>query len=164
MTVDDLLARIGRVMTESWLEEIAWTRETLAGFLANGCPTEYAKVLRDLFGIPLETWPKLIHPPKALPRHEPERIIRSMDVNTQGRSANVKRGAGRATRKHPAQKKLYEKGKTITDVAAELGEGRPRVSAWFADGEANRPIPKRHAEKLRDKYGIPMNAWSRVAD
>lgn len=93
-----------------------------------------------------------------------KRIIRTMDVNTHGSPANVKRGAGRATRKHPAQKRLYEKGKTITDVASDLGEGRPRVSSWFADGDANRPIPRRHAEKLRDKYGIPLTAWSRIAD
>src|SRR5688572_7411553 len=49
-----------------------------------------------------------------------ERTIRTMDVNTQGRSASVKRGAGRATRKHPGQKRLYEKGKTITAIAAGL--------------------------------------------
>jgi hypothetical protein len=93
-----------------------------------------------------------------------ERIIRTMDVNTEGRSASVKRGAGRATRKHPAQKRLYEKGKTLTDIAAELGEGRPRVSAWFAEHPANRPIPRRHADHLRKKYGIPLDAWLRIAD
>lgn len=91
-----------------------------------------------------------------------KRTIRSMDVNTHGRSASVKRGAGRATRKHPAQKRLYERGKTITDIAAELKEGRPRVSSWFAEGDAQRPIPRHHAEYLRDKYGIPINVW-RVA-
>jgi hypothetical protein len=91
--------------------------------------------------------------------------IRSMDVNTQGQSEAVKRGAGRATRKHPAQRKLYERGRTITDVAKELGEGRPRVSAWFAPvGKGNRPIPRRHAETLHQKYGIPFAAWARVAD
>lgn len=93
-----------------------------------------------------------------------ERIMPDMDVNTHSHDARVRSGAGRATRKHPAQKKLYERGKTITSIASELKEGRPRVSAWFADGEANRPIPKRHAETLKEKYGIPLSAWSRVAD
>lgn len=93
-----------------------------------------------------------------------ERTIRTMDVNTGSNDARVKAGAGRATRKHAAQKKLYQRGMTISSLAIELKEGRPRVSAWFAEGEANRPIPKRHAEKLRDKYGIPLTAWSRIAD
>ena len=93
-----------------------------------------------------------------------ERTIRTMDVNTGSTDARVKSGAGRATRKHPAQKKLYQQGKTITSLAAELKEGRPRVSAWFAKGDANRPIPKHHADHLREKYGIPLNAWDRVAD
>jgi hypothetical protein len=100
----------------------------------------------------------------AIDMNDTDSTLRTMDVNTAGRSASVKRGAGRATRKHPAQKKLYEKGKTITDIAADLGEGRPRVSSWFAGGDANRPIPRRHAEKLHDKYGIPLSAWSRIAD
>lgn len=94
----------------------------------------------------------------------PERTIRVMDVNTHGMADDVKRGAARATRKHPAQKRLYRKGVTITKLAAELKEGRPRVSAWFAEGAGNRPIPRRHAEHLREKYGIPLSDWSRVAD
>jgi hypothetical protein len=85
-----------------------------------------------------------------------------MDVNTN--TERAKRGAGRATRKHRGQRKLYEKGHSVTSIAAELGEGRPRVSAWFADGEANRPIPRRHAEYLRDKYNIPLTSWKRIAD
>lgn len=92
-----------------------------------------------------------------------ERIIRTMDVNTHRSPVHVKRGAARATRNNPAQKRLYEKGKTITDIAADLKEGRPRVSSWFAEGEAQRPIPRRHAEFLRDTYDIPLK-WFRVAD
>lgn len=93
-----------------------------------------------------------------------DRTIPDMDVDTSGQSVSVKRGAGRATRKHEAQRKLYEKGHTITSIAAELNEGRPRVSAWFAVGDSNRPIPRRHAEYLRDKYEIPLSVWSRIAD
>lgn len=87
-------------------------------------------------------------------------IVSPMDVNTE--SESVRRAAGRATRNHPAQKKLYDAGVTITELAALLKEGRPRVSSWFAEGDANRPIPKRHAERLKEKYGIPLSAWSRV--
>jgi hypothetical protein len=92
------------------------------------------------------------------------RSIGGMDVDTTGRAVAVKMGAGRAKRKHPAQRRLYEQGHTITSIAAELREGRPRVNAWFAVGDANRPIPRRHAEYLRDRYGIPISDWSRIAD
>lgn len=98
----------------------------------------------------------------GLPSSQGERIIRSMDVNTQNVAS--RRGAGRATRKHPAQRRLYERGQTITGLATELGEGRPRVSAWFATGDGNRPIPRRHAEALKATYGIPLSSWSRIAD
>lgn len=59
---------------------------------------------------------------------------------------------------------LYVKGHTITSIADELGEGRPRVNAWFAVGKANRPIPRRHAQYLLERYEIPLSAWSRIAD
>lgn len=101
---------------------------------------------------------------RTLPDFGSNRSIGSMDVDTTGQPARVKLGAARARRKHPAQRALYEHGKTVTSIAAELGEGRPRVNAWFADGEANRPIPRRHAERLRDRYGIPLSAWARIAD
>lgn len=87
-----------------------------------------------------------------------------MNVDTRGKSESVKRGAARATRKHRAQRKLYEAGVSLTDVARELGEGRPRVSSWFAPGETNRPIPRQHAEYLLAKYGIPLSDWRRIAD
>lgn len=99
------------------------------------------------------------------------RIVRTMNVDTRGRPAAVKRGAGRATRQHPAQKKLYEAGVTITDVARELRETRARVSSWMAEDEAgksdkpkaNRPIPRHHAVYLRDRYGVPLGVWKRIS-
>jgi hypothetical protein len=100
-----------------------------------------------------------------------ERIISAMDVNASGQSSAVKRGAARATRKHPAQVKLYSRkvegapaGITIKDLATELDETRARVSSWFATGHANRPVPRHHAEFMRKKYGIPLSAWARIAD
>lgn len=103
---------------------------------------------------------------KPFPLKKPgsDRTIGAMDVDTTGRDVSVKVGAGRATRRHPAQRILYEKGHTVTSIAKELNEGRPRVNAWFAEGEANRPIPRRHAEYLFEKYGIPLSAWKRVAE
>jgi hypothetical protein len=168
LTLDDFERLMGASLYATWLETIPWTRETVAGFFAHGIPADYAERIAVITKgtIPVSSWPKVLRGPSVstLRRHDTERTIRTMDVNTQGKSASVKRGAGRATRKHPAQKRLYERGKTITDIAGELKEGRPRVSSWFADGDTNRPIPRRHAEHLRDRYGIPLNAWLRIAD
>jgi len=102
--------------------------------------------------------------PLGLKKPGADRTIGGMDVDTTGREVSVKVGAGRATRKHPAQRTLYENGRTISSIAKELNEGRPRVNAWFAKGEANRPIPARHAQYLLEKYGIPLSAWARIAD
>jgi hypothetical protein len=102
--------------------------------------------------------PRPLNPPRA------DRTIGPMDVDTTGQPADVKAGAGRARRRHPAQRRLYEKGKTISSIAEELREGRPRVNAWFATGKTNRPIPRRHAEYLRDRYGIPLTDWARIAE
>jgi len=96
-----------------------------------------------------------------------ERIERTMsddmEVNTPQEAA-VKAGIGRSTRKHPGQRLLYENGHTVTSLARELGEGRPRVNAWFANGEANRPIPRKIAELLNKRYGIPLGVWARIKD
>ena len=98
-----------------------------------------------------------------LPEGEYERIVRSMNVDTTRHASDVKRGATRARRKHPAQRIFYEKGVTITSVAKEIGETRARVSSWMADGDALRPIPPHQAEKLRLKYGVPLSVWKRIA-
>lgn len=86
-----------------------------------------------------------------------------MDVDTS-QSAALKSGIGRSTRKHPGQKKLYEVGHTVTSLAKELKETRPRVSAWFAEGEANRPIPRKVADLLQQRYGISTDVWARIKD
>ena len=101
---------------------------------------------------------------KGLPGSAPGRTIRSVSIDTRDFSTAVKRGVGRATRKHPAQLKLYQKGVTITAVAKELRETRARVSSWMNPGKDTRAIPRHHAEYLRDKYGIPLSAWDRIQD
>jgi hypothetical protein len=87
-----------------------------------------------------------------------------MDVDTSKRPKNMKIGASRSRREHPAMRAWYEAGKTITDIAAEIGEGRPRVSSWLAtEGTSNRPIPRRHAEYFERVYGVPLGSWQRIA-
>jgi len=166
LSLDEIEARLGRFLLSEWLRRIGWTLEDWQSMYAHGVPEGWARTIADLTGgiVGPRDWPRLLPEPKALHHDRTNRIMHGMDVNTSAHPESVKRGAARATRKHPAQRKLYERGRTITDVAKELGEGRPRVSAWMAKGEANRPIPRRHAETLRARYGIPLTAWDRIAD
>lgn len=90
--------------------------------------------------------------------------VADMDVSTSGKDEAVRRAIGRSRRKHPAQAAFYKHNKTIGQVAAELGEGRPRVSSWMAEGDACREIPRRIAELLKKKYGVPLNAWTRLGN
>lgn len=166
LPLDEIEARLGHWLLLEWLKRVGWSLDDWRSMYAHGVPASWARIVAELTGgaVSLADWPRLLPEPKGLHDDRSNRIMRDMDVNTTGQPSGVKRGAARATRKHPAQKKLYEQGRTITDVARELREGRPRVSAWFAEGEANRPIPRRHAETLRQRYGIPLTAWARIAD
>ncbi len=87
-----------------------------------------------------------------------------VDVDTTGKDLKTKIGAGRATRKGAAQRALYEAGTNLTGLAAILGEKRSRVSAWFASGTSQRPIPRRHYETIRAQYGEVAVSGLRVAD
>lgn len=91
-----------------------------------------------------------------------QRIVSPVDVNASGLSPYTKRAATRSNR--DAQRKLYEKNVTVAGLARELGEKRARVSSWFAAAgtPGNRPIPRSIAERLRDKYGIPLSDWPRI--
>lgn len=85
-------------------------------------------------------------------------------VYTQSDDTRAKKGQSRSRRRHPAQRRLYESGTTITAVAVEMDETRARVSSWMAGGEALRAIPRQRAEYLRARYGIPLRAWRRIQD
>ena len=110
----------------------------------------------------LELAAKLKDP--SLTRKRIDRIVSSVNPQAQNLSAEVKRAAGRATRKGEAQRLLYAKGETIAGVAAKLGEGRALVSKWFGTAEENRPIPRKIAERMLKDYEIPLTAWSRIKD
>jgi hypothetical protein len=96
----------------------------------------------------------------------PTRIKRNVSsMQVQGDlSSDTKRAASRATSTHPGQRQLYEQNVSIAKLARELGETRARVSSWFGSGLGNRPIPRRFAEMLRDRYGIQLDVWARIAD
>lgn len=101
---------------------------------------------------------------RRLTAEKAARSIRSMPAQVQVPEA-VKRGKSRSTRNHPAQLAFYKHGKTIKDVAKEIGETRALVTAWMSDDpEANRQIPRHQAERLRRDYGVPLSAWRRIRD
>jgi hypothetical protein len=105
----------------------------------------------------------------SLIRTDSRRIInatmRNDDIDTTGRPKNMKIGAARSRRTHPAMTAWYAAGKTITAIATEVGETRARVSAWLApEPTTNRPIPSKHAAYFERTYGIPTAAWLRIGD
>ncbi|HEU4368306.1 MAG TPA: hypothetical protein VFV05_08795 [Methylomirabilota bacterium] len=107
----------------------------------------------------------------ALTGERIDRTIPTMNVDTKGRPPAVKAAVARSRRKHPAQEALYRAGITITALAAALGETRARVSAWMAEGEANRPVPVHVADRLAAgvvvagaTVRIPRTSWRRIAE
>lgn len=94
------------------------------------------------------------------------RSVSQMNVNSTGLSATTRRAATRASRPHEGLKILYEHDRDQTAIARELGETRSRVVSWFAapDSGSNRPIPRKHVNYLRDKYGVPESVWARIQD
>jgi len=101
---------------------------------------------------------------KQLPTTEKHRSVPVMDVNTERMSVITRRAATRATREHAGLRKLYEQDVSQSSLARELGETRSRVVSWFAEGPGNRPIPRKTAERIRDKYGLPLSVWARIAE
>jgi hypothetical protein len=101
---------------------------------------------------------------QQLQRTPRQRIVSPVDVNASNLSPYTKRAATRSNRS--AQRKLYEKNVTVAGLARELGETRARVSSWFAPAGSpgNRPIPRSIAERLEEKYGIPLADWARIDD
>lgn len=99
--------------------------------------------------------------PRGLPVVDTDDTLPGMNVDTRGKSEAVTRAVGRATRNHPAQRAFYKAGKTVGQIAEELREGRPRVSSWMSEDEP-RPIPRHHADYLREHYKVPLSAWKNL--
>lgn len=92
------------------------------------------------------------------------RSVSSVDVNaTVPLDSYTKRAATRSNRTHAGLKLLYEQNVTQASLARDLKETRSRVASWFAEGDLNRPIPRRHADYLLAKYRVPLSAWARIA-
>lgn len=144
MTAEDLLNEIVRARTA--LEEARGNVVRLTEYIG---ALELAAKLKD----------------PSLTRKRIDSIVSTVQLQGSPKvSSATLRASGRASRKGEAQRKLYEADMTIAKLAVKLGEGRARVSKWFGTAEENRPIPRRYAEQLLKDYGIPLSAWSRIAD
>lgn len=71
----------------------------------------------------------------------------------------------KANRKHPFVEALVSLGLTVTEIARELDYPRSTVQSWY-DGEKGnaRPIPRKAAEAIRARLGVPLSAWPRKVD
>lgn len=71
-----------------------------------------------------------------------------------------------AQRKHPFVVALLREGLTIAEVAAELKRPASTVKSWYkAERDPGyRPIPRVAAKALQARLGVPLSAWSRIAD
>lgn len=81
-------------------------------------------------------------------------------VDLTGQPENVRTAGNRTRRASEAKAALLKAGQTDGSVAALLKVGRSTVNAWFG----RLAIPKRHAETLQKKFGVPLSAWPRISD
>lgn len=86
-----------------------------------------------------------------------------MELDMTGLPLRARMGARRAKRTHAALECFYRAGVNITAVAKEIGEKRSRVDSWMRTKDT-RPIPIKHRDYLRRKYGVPNDAWLRVEE
>jgi DNA invertase Pin-like site-specific DNA recombinase len=77
-----------------------------------------------------------------------------------------RRGRPLTRKKHPFVAALIREGLTIAEVADELKANPSTVKAWYKKQGtvAHRPIPKAMAERIRDRFKVPLSAWDRIAE
>lgn len=78
----------------------------------------------------------------------------------------ARRGRPSTRKKHPFVASLLKRGLTVAEVAAAVNRSASSVKAWYKPAKdiGFRPIPRSVAEKLQELYGVPLSAWSRIAD
>jgi hypothetical protein len=86
----------------------------------------------------------------------------TLDTTMQTDLSSPRRGRPLQRRKHPFVAALLREGLTIAEVATDLKANPSTVKAWYKDPKkdpAYRPIPRHHAERLRERLGVPLSAW-----
>lgn len=77
----------------------------------------------------------------------------------------ARRGRPSTRPRHPFVAMLKKRRLTIAEVAATVKRSPSTVKAWYKPaGDDFRPIPRSIAESLRELYGVPLSAWTRIAD
>lgn len=149
-TVDDFLAKLGAFLAAEWMVRSTWDRETLAGFIEHGIPVEWARLLdRTTKGaIPVEWWPKLIHPPKAL--HTRSQRARVNDVDNA-----AKLNMSRSSSDDPFTKACRAKDLTQNGLADKLGIPASLLSMYR---RGVRRIPQARAERIEALTGWKATA------
>lgn len=91
-------------------------------------------------------------------------VATKMEAQTRRQRVSQAR-LDKANKRHPFVAALVDKGLTIKAVAADLGYPRSTVQSWYDSDRANRrPIPLKVAEAIRDRYGVPLDAWPNLGD
>ena len=142
-------AQLERLATEADRDAAAWEARAAAA-------REQARELRRLAAMVDRS---------VLQGTERRSIIGSkMVLETTPTTKKLRIAAGRTKRDHAAKRAFLEHGKTDSDIAAEAGVSRATVSAWMAEGDGLRSIPRALAERFRKRYGVPLTAWAKIAD
>lgn len=82
-------------------------------------------------------------------------------LDLTGKPEHVRTAGARTRRTSEAKRLLLLAGFADSDVAKALKVGRSTVNAWFS----RLAIPRRHAVTLsKPPYGVPLDAWPRIAD
>jgi hypothetical protein len=153
MTPAELLSRLEQFAAQMREIEARYGSDRQAAIQRSGLPPDLIEAVLVNSALPSE------------PRQ-------STMTGTEMTSAELKKLPGEQRRRlgiakaqsndHPFPRALYRDGKTVTSWAAKRKLNRNIVKAWFAKGDAVRPIPKSWAEEIaRDYPDVPavIETW-----
>lgn len=146
-------ARVGVFLQRRWLERIGWTTVDVDVFLEHGIPVEYAKLIADTLvdpvtgesAVPVDWWPKLIHPPKLL--HARKRLGTVNDMTSDHALAISKTQRGKDKKFRAA---MHAAGLTQNGLAEKLGISSASLTRY----RDKRPVPKATADKVKELTGF----------
>lgn len=77
----------------------------------------------------------------------------------------ARKSQGHMTKKHRQHlfvQALAREGLTVGAVAKALGYSRTTIQSWYRTGDGAREIPRAAAEAIRDRWKVPLSAWTRI--
>ncbi len=111
----------------------------------------------------VEAFFPLVPPESFLPSPGENDTLDTMDAT---QIAPARRGRPLGRPRHPFVAMLKKRRLTVAEVAKAVNRSASSVKAWYkpVGDDAARPIPRAVAEKLAELYGVPLTAWTRIAD